>query len=77
MRRIGFGLDSGGFFAVLFEDDTPVKRLPSTKCSTDAMVQGIAWAEREAIPCDTIRVDTRLLTNAAEGRIRHAEPGRR
>ena len=65
MRRIGFGLDRNGFFAVLYDGAAAVCRLPSVVSCDLAMWQGIAWAEREGISADVVRVDVRLLRKAA------------
>lgn len=60
-RRIGFGLDRDGFFAVLFQGHDAVLRLRSHRACDDAMRWGIAWGEKEQVPVDVVRVDTRLL----------------
>jgi len=60
-KRIGFGLDASGFFAVLLEGDTALVRLSSTRDCDTAMWRGMAWGERLHVPVDVVRVDTRLL----------------
>ena len=74
-KRIGFGLDKDGFFAVLFNGETPERRMVSEPCCHVAMVQGIAWAEREHIPVEVVRVDTRLLQPTAPSRARRQALG--
>ena len=59
--RIGFGLDDAGVFAVLFRGETAVCRLPSQTSPDVAMQWGLAWAEREQLPVDVVRVDVRML----------------
>ena len=61
MRRIGFGIDVNGFFAVLFDGDTARVRLASDLSCDVAMRRGIVWAEHLQVPVDVVRVDTRLL----------------
>ena len=61
MKRIGFGLDESGFFAVLLDGEKPMTRLASDLSCDTAMWRGLAWGERLQIPVDVVRVDTRLL----------------
>lgn len=60
-KRIGFGLDAKGFFPVLYDSETPIKRMASEPSVDVAMQQGLAWGERDNLPVDVVRVDTRLL----------------
>ena len=60
-KRIGFGLDTHGFFAVLLDGEAAIVRLTSDLSCDTAMWRGLAWGERLQVPVDVVRVDTKLL----------------